>query len=233
MLNYYRQQLQLLLTDLKQEVFTPLFLDSYINRARLFVAGETQCIRSFGAITLAPGQQNFLFSSIVTLGPAFGTAGTLNVKMINYSVGTGQRFIHPRAWEWFFLYNLNNPAPATQAQYPTVWSQLGQGVNGTIWINPVSVNPLTLGLDTVSYPINLTTDDDPEGIPVPFTECVAFYAAWLAYQQAQEQETAAKMYDRYKEMLQLTRHMSTPMTNPYIYPQTVDPTTSNLLARDK
>jgi hypothetical protein len=64
----------------------------------------------------------------INLSGAAGVASVLNVQTTWYSVGDGKKWIRPRPWPWFSLYELNNPVPMGGA--PLVWSQYGQGSAG-------------------------------------------------------------------------------------------------------
>jgi hypothetical protein len=228
MLYFYRQEVQQLLGDLKSELFAPIFLNSYINKARLFVAGEAQCIRNYANLSYLPSITSMPFSSIVLTGNVNGIAGPLNVRMAAYLVASGQRFIRTQPWEWFFTYKLNNPN-TVPGQFPDSWAQQGQGTAGTLWIAPASINMVILNLDVVCYPINLIDDTTPEAIPVPWTEAVPFWAAWYAFQQVQQHELADKMMERYKDMMERASQMSTSTVTPFIYQRKTPPTLANTL----
>jgi hypothetical protein len=229
MLYTYRQELQLLLNDLKVEMFAPIFLTGFINRARTFVAGESQSVRVLATATMAAGTQTLSFLNIPVSGVSVGASTVLNVRMVGYSVASGMRYLQPRPWEWFFLYGMNNPNPQSTA-YPTMWSQYGQGVNGLISVNPTPQSDLLLTLDTVCLPTILIDDSTPEAIPEPYTECVPFWAAWYAYMMAQQKEEAESMMSRYKDLMDRCNKMIAPEVNQTIYPLVPDPVMMNTLA---
>jgi hypothetical protein len=231
-LPYYLQQTQELLQNppANPALYPTQTLTDAINKARLWVAGEAQCIRQYNSLTLAPGQQNAPFAAITT-SSGQGVAGVLNVRQAAYKVASGQRFIHPRSFEWFFQYPLNNPNPQV-APFPTVWSQQGQGVSGTFWINPISGGPLVFSLDCANYPIDLLLPTDAEAIPAPWTQCVPFLAAYYALMSAQSSarlEAAGILFKQFSDFMERARNMVTPPTNQYIYAQQADPTTLNAL----
>jgi hypothetical protein len=228
MLYSYRQEVQQIISDIKTEEIAPHFLDSYINKARLQVALQAQCIRNYANITFPAGTQTLPFTSIVTTGPNNGIKGVLNIRMVAYSIATGQLFLRPRSFEWFFLYKLGNPNPIPQ-QTPTEWSQQGQGASGTMWIAPTLINDTLFNLDVACYANDLVSDADFDAIPVPWTEAVPFWAARLAYLQADNSERAEKMLDRFEELMKRARSGATSEVNSYIYPQIQDPVRPNQL----
>lgn len=231
-LPYYLQQTQELLQNppANPSLYPTQTLTDAINKARLWVAGESQCIRQYNTLVIPAGQQNAAFSSIAT-SSSTGVAGVLNVRQAAYQVASGQRFLHPRSFEWFFQYALNNPNPQP-AVFPTVWSQQGQGVSGTFWINPISSISLTFSLDCANFPIDLLLPTDVEAIPSPWTQCVPFLAAYYALMSAQSSarlEAASIVFKQFSDFMDRARSMVTPPTNQYIYAQQSDPTSINAL----
>lgn len=236
-ISYYLQTV----TELLQNPTAPVVLYSnadltlYINRARIFVAGAAQCIRTYATLAFPAATNTVNFTTITTAGAAAGIGQVLNVRMVNYQVASGFRFVNPRPWEWFFVYELCNPTP-TPASYPKTWSQLGQGVAGSISIAPALQSVVTLNLDCVCLPIDLATNTDVEAIPAPWTECVCFLAGFYALMGAQNQKRyadAKMLLDHFNTFMDRCRSMVTPETSPYIYQQSTDPTIPNQLALQK
>ena len=222
----YIKKTQFLLADLKQQVVNPALLIYFINIARDQVAGEGECVRHYGSLSLVAAQRVYNFSSI-GVGSGNGIAGPFNVRMMTYGVGTGQQFVHPRSWEWFNLYRLNNPVPPSGA--PTEWCQYAQGTSGTIYVDPLPDQGYTLSLDTTCQPIELVDDTTVEAIPYPWTDAVPFFAAYFAYLSVQEPDKAAGMLKMHEEFMRRARAMSNPSVSPYVYPQSGNPTRQNQL----
>jgi hypothetical protein len=215
---------------------TPLYattdLDAYINVARGQLSGEAECIVAVGTLALTQGVQVYPFSSIVypSASSVSGIQGPLNIRQAWRVVGSGQTWITPRPWPWFSLYELSNPAPAQGP--PVVWSQYGQGVNGTIYVSPVPDQSYTLNVDVPSYPITLVDDTTVEAIPYAFTDAVPFFAAYyalLAAQSTARQADADRMLQRYTQFVQRARSMANPSVLPFIYSQTGNPVSANQL----
>lgn len=64
--------------------------------------------------------------------------------------------------------------------WPAVWAQYGQGVQGSVYLNPIPSQQMQMEWDTYCLPDDLQTDTDPEFIPYPFSHAVPYYAAWWA-----------------------------------------------------
>lgn len=205
-------------------------ITSFINRARVQLAGDGECIRNMAALNLVEGQRVYPFSAITLGDPAAGIEGIFNVRFIWYQVGTGQAAIRPRPWAWFSQYRLNNPVPSEGP--PKVWAQYGQGETGSLYIDPLPDMAYVLPLDTVCVPIDLVDDTTVDAIPDPFTAAVPYFAAFLACLSAQSgarQADAERHLQRYTEFKNRARTYSTPSILPSQYEQTPSQTRGNLL----
>ncbi len=206
-------------------------LTSYVNTARGQLAGDSESIRNYATLAISQGVQKYDFSAIVLGSPTAGIKGPLNIRAAWYQVGDGQVWLRPRPWEWFSLYELNNPVP--QQGPPKMWTQYGQGVGGSIFVSPVPDTDYVLPLDTMCYPLPLVDDTTAEAIPYPWTDAVPFFAAYYAYLGAQSgarQADAERMMQRYTEFVNRARRSSNPSVSPYIYEQAPDPVRANRLS---
>jgi len=224
----YMQEVERLLHDLKQEIVNPANIILFINNARGQVAGESECIRTIGTISSVVGQRVYNFSSLNIGTPSTtGVQGIINVRRINYSVADGQKWIAPKAWEWFDFYFLNNPTP--QNGVPITWAQYGQGAGvtgaatGSFYLDPPPDAIYTLSCDCVCYPQDLVDDTTVEAIPFLWTNAVAYYAAYLAYLNIQKADMAKSMFEQYKVFIQRARQAANPSLNRFMYSQSVDP----------
>ena len=205
-------------------------LTTYINSARGQLAGEAECCRFMASLAVsAAGGYIYPFTATNLTGSA-GVQGILAVRMAWYQVGSGQRLIRLRSFEWFGHYELNNPVPDSGP--PRVWAQYGQGAEaqsvpnpvggGSIYLSPIPDANYTLRLDTVCYPVPLTDDSTPEAIPYLWTDAVPYYAAYLALLGAQTGARTAeadKMFERYQMFVARARGASTPSVMPGSFPQ--------------
>jgi hypothetical protein len=194
------------------------------------LAGQSGCIRRTGTLTTVIGQRNYLLSGIAINNDAGSSdtsvAGALNVRAIQYGVGTGMAWMSPRPWQWFELYHLNNPVPPSGP--PKLWSRRMQGsagVNaitnfgagtidtGTFLIDPLPDLPYALTIDCTCYPIALAADADVEAIPYQWTDAIPFGAAWMALlgaQTGQRMAEAEKYFQYFQQYIQRARDSDTP-----------------------
>lgn len=224
MLNTYLLQTQELLQNppAPNPLYATANLIDYINRARLILAGDAECVRVYGQFSTVVGQRQYPFSAlnVATVNPA--VSAPFNLRYLWYAVGDpgGQASMRPRGWPWFSQYKLNNPVPQPGA--PQVWSQYGQGDSGSLFIDPIPDDVYTIFCDTVCVPIALVDDTTAEAIPYPWTDAVPFFAAYYALLSAQapaRQADAERMMQRYEEFKTRARRMSNPSILPGLYEQ--------------
>lgn len=215
----YQAQVQSLLDDFGAVEYTVANLNTYINDARVQIAGASESIRGQATLSLAAAQQSALFTAAT--GLPTGVAGLLSVRMARVQVlvgpPAGWRRIEMRPWEYFFTFRLcqiiNNPG------LPTMAAQLNPGIGGSLYFDPVPDMPYTIGLDSVQYPIALTgAPTEIELIPAPWTEAIQYYAAYLALLNAQRYSDATMMFDRYQLFEWRATQMTTPSRLPRQYP---------------
>lgn len=233
MLATYLLQTQQLLQNPAAQ--TPLYATSdligYINRARLILAGDAECVRVMASVQMVVDQREYAFASfnVAAVNPA--VQAPFNARFVWYEVGDGQIALRPRGWPWFAQYKLNSAVPSSGA--PEVWSQYSQGDTGSILFDPLPDSTYTLKIDTVCVPIALVDDTTVEAIPYPWTDAVPFFAAYYAYLSSQAPtrgNDAERMMKLYEDFKNRARRMSNPSIMPGLYEQSA-PTiaTSNQL----
>ena len=224
-------------------LYPTALLTNYINIARGQIAGEGQCIRKIGTLTTTIGTRNYPFSSIVFMDTA--VQGAINVRRIMYAVGTGQKWIRGKSWEWFDFQRFNNPVPTSGA--PTEWAQHSQGsagtgsitgegtgtmLSGSFYLDPIPDFAYTLNCDCCCYPIALTADTDVEALPYLWTDAVSYFAAYLALMSAQTSsrlQQAQQLFALYEQFMQRARNFANPELNNFAFAQSQDPTRANRL----
>lgn len=213
MLYDYMQRTQQLLADLKQENVNPAIIRNYINTARRQIAGDAECIRVNGSLSVTAGLNVYPFTAI-DISTVTGAQGILNVRMITYTVNGSLLTGWP--WEWFKQYysNLN-----LLREVPTNWAQYAQGVNGSLYFYPAPDATYPMSIDTVCYPIDLTSESTAEAIPFPWTDTVPYFAAYVAYLTTQNMEAAKNMLGLYEEFKTRARKYSTPAVMPFQFEQ--------------
>ena len=241
MLTQYLSQTTALLQNpsASPPLYATALLTGFINTARGQLAGESEACRFMGTLTAIVGTRVYPFTSISLAGSS-GVLGVINARTLWYLVGSGQKWLRPRPWEWFSLYELNTAVPNIGP--PMVWSQYGQGAQAQAVPNPVGggslyISPLpdiiyTLPVDCVCYPVPLVDDTTPEAIPYLWTDAVPYYAAYLALLSSQtgaRTQLAQEYFKIYTDFVNRARRAATPGTLPTIYPQIPSPVTQNQL----
>lgn len=208
-------------------------IDSWINTGRQQLAAEGECVRVIASQATTVGNRVYPFSAIAPLG--IGVSQVLHVRRVSYSVGAGQKWVTPRPWTWFDYYHLaNNVVPVNGP--PMRWSQFGQGVLGSVYIDPPPDMIYTLNFDCVAIPIVLIDDTTTELIPYPWTDAVPYFAAYLALLSAQSparQADAMRYYQIYETFVERARTYSNPDVVRHQYLQAPDPTLAAKLGLNK
>ena len=243
MLSQYLQITQQMLGDIKGQAFNPGFLKNYINIMRGKLAGQSACIRAYGTINTVIGQQSYSFSSLIfAVG---GVQGALNLRRLMYLVGSGAKWVTPRSWEWFELYELNNPVPTSGS--PITWAQHHQGSasigditgegagtinSGSFWVSPIPDFVYTLQFDCECYPIALNSDSDVEAIPYQWTDAIPYGAAWMALLATgipERKADADKFFSYFQQYAQMARDAANPDILKYQYARQPNVTLPNQL----
>jgi hypothetical protein len=218
-------------------LYPTALLTNYINIARGQIAGEGRCIRRIGTLTTTIGNRGgYPFSSIVFTDTA--VQGAINVRSILYNVGSGQKWIKGKSWEWFQFQRMNNPVPTSGA--PTEWAQHAQGSAGTgaitgegtgsvssgsLYLDPLPDLVYTLNCDCACYPVALVLDTDKEAIPYLWSDCVPYFAAYLALMGSQTStriQQATQLYGLYEQFMQRARDFANPDPNSASFEQAPD-----------
>lgn len=201
-------------------------ITTFVNDARVQIAGTSESIRSTGTITTTSGIRSYNLSSL-TLSPSSGIGGAFNINQLQSQIGVGGNlWMRPRQYQWFFLYRLSAVVPNTGR--PVEWSVQNQGITGNFVVDPIPDGAYTLSADVFCYPTDLAANSDPEALPYPWTDAVPYFAAYLALLSAQRRDDADKMFERYQLFENRARQMSTPPVMPGLYNQPPpDPTMAN------
>jgi hypothetical protein len=100
---------------------------------------------------------------------------------------------------------------------PGWWSQYGSGPLGKLFFAPIPTTDNRIDADCTCIPMNLLTDKDPEPMPYPWTDAVAYWAAVLALLQQQRKEDAQAMAALFNTELPMCAALVCPqfIQNPY------------------
>lgn len=213
-----------------ESLYSTADLTAHINTARGQLAGESECVRVMGTLTMTAGTRIYSLSTI-NVSAAPGVSGVFNARILQRVVGDGLRWMRPFEWPRFSQYYLNRVVPVSGQ--PEIWSQFGQGASGSIYVDPVPDTGYTASVDCVCRPVDLIDDSTPDAIPYPFSDAVPFFACYYALLGAQSQARQAdadRMMERYEEFKNRARAMSNPSVLPLLYEGRQDPTMANKLA---
>lgn len=154
------------------------------------------------------GQEIYPFSTVLAAAQQInsGVQSILGVNSISVSWGAMKPMLDRRTWTDF---QANFRAWTTgYISQPAVWAQFGQGVNGSVYLCPIPSEVLNMDWDVFCGPIALSSGTTPEAIPYPWTDCVPYYAAFLAYSNSQQSEKADGMLKIYNNQMKRARAMS-------------------------
>jgi hypothetical protein len=91
--------------------------------------------------------------------------------------------------------------PQQYLYVPTAAAQYGQGTNGSLFFYPIPATYYQTEWDCLCLPIDLDDDTDPEAIPLPWTECVPYFAAHLAFAGMQNLNAAGFYLQLFEKMM--------------------------------
>ena len=167
------------------------------------------------SLTTNAGQEVYQFSTANTLAQAQtllpGVSQVLGLFSVSIAWGANAAMkptLDYKTWSefqaYYRSYNLG------LQNYPTIWSQYGFGVTGSIYLWPQPSQPSQMDWDAYCLPVALVDDTTAEAIPYPWTAAVPYYAAELAYRDAQRTDDADKVHAEYERRVEEATVMSTP-----------------------
>src|SRR5262249_32197254 len=101
--------------------------------------------------------------------------------------------------------------------FPSVWSVYQYGANGSFYLFPIPSQQLSTDMDAYCSVIPLVDDNTVDAIPYPWTDAVPYYAAYLAYDNAQRKDDSARMLTDYENMMGRCRKFAEPIMIPDPY----------------
>jgi len=214
-LTSYIQQVQRLLNDELAQFYSPSDLTQFINIARGTIAYQSECLIANGSISTVNGTQTYGLPTIAP--PSGGYASAINIRSIRSIVSGVGAVLEVRPWQWFSNYYLTGTATA-EAGTPTVWSQQTQGSTGAIWFWPIPNGTVAMICEGSWVPVALTTDSTPEALGYPWTDAVPYFAAYMAYLNAQRGSDATRMMNLFNAFMKASRGGATPDWLPPAFP---------------
>jgi hypothetical protein len=165
---------------------------------------------------MVQGQEVYTFANANTVAQLTpGVQGVIGLISAAVSWGSQKPMLQKWVWSDFQAYlRANNTGLQS---WPAIWAPYGQGAAGSMYVYPLPSQIAQWDWDTYCYPINLAADTDPEAIPWPWTDCIPYYAAWLAYDNSQRKGDADRMLQIFDRFMARARKMSEPdfVPDPY------------------
>jgi len=169
-------------------------------------SGATFNVTVDQSLTTVPGQEVYQFTTADTLAQnqilipgVFGLMGVFSVAIAYGANAAMKPILDYRIWSDFQaqLRSYNTGL----RNYPTIWSQYGYGNDGSIYVWPLPSTASQMDWDSWCLPLVLTATATPEAIQYPWTTCVSYYAAYLAFFNAQRFDDADRMKKEYDARL--------------------------------
>jgi hypothetical protein len=149
------------------------------------------CVVTLTALVSTVTGQEIISMASMTPALQLGTPGVLSaigILSISASWGAMKPTLNYASWGEFQAkyraYNVGNN------NYPEVWAQYGRGATGLIYLWPIPAQNVALEVDCICLPIDLVSDATVDVIPDPYSDAVPYYAAHLAYLNAQRKDDA-------------------------------------------
>lgn len=160
-------------------------------------SGCTFSIQVTGVTQTVANQEVYRFSDI-DLSPFPGVGSIITVRNISviYSNYRYSLLIYP----WTTYESMIRQYPRQYYYVPIMGSQFGQGANGSFYFYPVASQAYQTEWDCGCLPSDLTSDLDPEAIPLPWTDAVPYFAAHLAFLELQNLNAAQYYLQLYEKM---------------------------------
>ncbi len=159
--------------------------------APLMQVAANQEVYSFtNAVLNMPG-----VSSIIAVKSVSMLFNDLRYSLPVYSFSVYQAYIRKYPFQYYFI--------------PTVGSQYGRGANGSLYLYPVASQAYAMEWDCFCLPSDLTSDTDVDLIPLPWSDAVPFYAAFLAT-LPKDQNKARGFLDTFDQILNRQSRSSQP-----------------------
>lgn len=179
--------------------------------------GATCVVTLTTFISTLPGQETYAFSSFNSAVQVANPAAleVIGIQSISVAWGSLKPTLDYKSWTEFQAnyrsYNYGNQ------NYPSLWSQYGRGQGATVylWTIPSSYN--AMDVDCYCTPIALVNDSTTDAIPDPFSEAVPYYAAALAYANAQRKDDSEYYRQLYVKRLVDCGVYATPSFAPSAY----------------
>jgi hypothetical protein len=160
-------------------------------------SGATTSYTLTSFLSTIPNQESYSLASASALIPSSaGIREIYGVQSVNVSWGSMIPQLRRRAFSDFQAkYRAWNIGAQN---FPEVWSQYGQGSGGAIYVYPIPAQVSQMIWDCYCLPSFLVDDTSIDALPDPYSSAVQYYAAYLAYMNAQRRDDAEWMRSQYE-----------------------------------
>lgn len=199
-LNGYIQQVQDLLHDPLAQQWGLSQLKLYINEARNRVAQDTKALRQYVSNSSHPSMvfpQGVEFYNPQTFLPASFGPRLIDLMSISITVNNERLVLVYKPFSWI---NAMLRSWVNYQQWPQFWTRLSPI---QICIAPVPNQSYITDWDIAINPTPLVDDTTTDDLPVPFQECVQYYAAKKAKINQQSQGEALFFQGEYDKNLRM------------------------------
>jgi hypothetical protein len=220
----YVADTQNLLNDSGGQFFALPTLHNYINRSRRRVAAASGCVRTLIHAKTHANQEKYDFSEWTAIAQTTtpGVREILTVRTLAIAIGPGEGAWKP-VWnrlpftDFQTRFRIWNKAWIGTISYPGWYAQYGFGISGSIYLAPIPSQVQPMELDCSCMPFPLGSDNEPECIPYPWNDAVAYYAAVLCMFQQQRPQDAAAILQVFQAELPFAASVVAPnmITSPY------------------
>ncbi|MDE2105454.1 MAG: hypothetical protein KGL39_49965 [Patescibacteria group bacterium] len=165
---------------------------------------------------LNQGQEVYPFSAI-NLSQFPGVSSVYMVKSLSI-IYSNYRYSLPVYSFSTYQSQVRQYAPPGIYQYvPTFAAQFGRGTNGSLFLYPLPSQQYQFELDCFCLPSDLTTDQEYEAIPGPWTDSIPFLAAYYAFLEIQNFNYAIGYKKEFDEWMSRQSKYAQPgrVSNPY------------------
>jgi len=163
---------------------------------------------------LVYAQEVYPFSAM-PLGNAPGVSSIFAIKSVAI-IYDNYRYILPM-YSFSTYQGFVRQYPNQYLYVPTLSCQYGQGVSGSLYMYPLPSQAYSFQVDAFCLPSDLALDTDVEAIPLPWTDAVPYFAAYLAKLEMQDANGAKAMLELFDTFIQRYSVAARPgrSVNPY------------------
>lgn len=170
-----------------------------------------------GHVTTQVGQESYDLATIAAIQAARvpGLGDLLGIQSVSVSWGALKPTLQYTDWSTFQAYLRSNNVG--YQNYPQFWSMYGQGVSGSFFLWPIPSMVTAMDVDCYFDVQDLSSSQTNDRIVKPWNEPCFYYAAYLAYLNAQRVDDARTMAGEYVRLANEARATVSPDRTPDPY----------------